>query len=60
MKQKLSTLLLGISLFSSAAILNAQVKTDYDHSANFASYKTYSGLKFRLAILCGTTESSRT
>jgi hypothetical protein len=45
MKQKLSILLLGISLFSGAATLNAQVKTDYDHSANFASYKTYSWIK---------------
>jgi hypothetical protein len=45
MKQKLSILLLGISLFSGAATLNAQVKTDYDNSANFASYKTYSWIK---------------
>ena len=45
MKQKLSTLLLGISLFSGAATLNAEVKTDFDHSANFASYKTYSWIK---------------
>jgi hypothetical protein len=45
MKQKLSIILLGISLFSGAATLNAQVKTDYDHSANFASYKTYSWIK---------------
>ena len=45
MKQKLSILLLGISLFSGAATLNAQVKTDYDHNANFTSYKTYSWIK---------------
>jgi hypothetical protein len=45
MKRKLSILLLGISLFSGTATLNAQVKTDYDHSANFASYKTYSWIK---------------
>jgi hypothetical protein len=45
MKQKLSILFLGISLFGGAAALNAQVKTDYDHSANFASYKTYSWIK---------------
>jgi len=45
MKHKISLLLLGIALFSGAASLNAQVKTDYDHSANFASYKTYSWLK---------------
>src|SRR5258708_1158485 len=45
MRQKLSLFLLGIALFSGAASLNAQVKTDYDHSANFASYKTYSWIK---------------
>jgi hypothetical protein len=45
MKQKLSVLLLGISLLSGAATLNAQVKTDYDHGANFSSYKTYSWIK---------------
>ena len=45
MKLKLSVLLLGISLFSSASSLNAQVRTDYDHSADFQSYKTYSWLK---------------
>src|ERR1700709_2404339 len=45
MKQKLSILLLGISFIGGAATLNAQVKTDYDHSANFASYKTYSWIK---------------
>jgi hypothetical protein len=37
--------LLGIASFSGAAPLNAQVKTDCDHSANFSSYKTYSWLK---------------
>ena len=45
MKQKLPILLLGISLFSGSATLNAPVKTDYDYGANFASYKTYSWLK---------------
>jgi len=45
MSQKLSLFLLGIALFSGAASLNAQVKTDYDHNANFSSYKTYSWLK---------------
>ncbi len=45
MKLRLSVLLLGFSLFSGAASLNAQVRTDYDHSANFQSYKTYSWLK---------------
>lgn len=47
MKHKVSFLflLLGIALFSGTVALNAQVKTDYDHSANFAQYKTYSWLK---------------
>jgi hypothetical protein len=45
MRQKLSLFLLGISLFSSVASLQAQVRTDYDHSANFSSYKTYSWSK---------------
>jgi len=45
MLQKLSLLLLGISLFTGTASLDAQVKTDYDHTANFATYKTYSWLK---------------
>ncbi len=45
MQPKLSILVLGVSLFSGAVSLNAQVKTDYDHSANFESYKTYSWLK---------------
>jgi hypothetical protein len=45
MKQTLSILVLGISLFGGAATLNAQVRTDYDHSAHFASYKTYSWIK---------------
>jgi Domain of unknown function (DUF4136) len=45
MLPKLSLLLLGISLFTGTASLKAQVKTDYDHTANFATYKTYSWLK---------------
>jgi hypothetical protein len=45
MRQKLFLFLLGIALFSGAVSLNAQVKTDYDHSANFSSYKTYSWMK---------------
>lgn len=45
MKHRLSVLVLGISLFSGAGSLSAQVQTDYDHSANFSSYKTYSWLK---------------
>jgi hypothetical protein len=45
MKLTLFVLILGISLFSSTAQLNAQVRTDYDHSVTFAKYKTYSWLK---------------
>lgn len=45
MKLRMSVFLLGISFLSGAVSLNAQVKTDYDHSANFQSYKTYSWLK---------------
>ena len=43
MLRKLSLLLLGISLFIGAASLNAQVKTDYDHTANFATTKPIPG-----------------
>jgi hypothetical protein len=45
MKLKLTVLLSGILFFGYAAYLNAEVRTDFDHSANFASYKTYSWLK---------------
>jgi Domain of unknown function (DUF4136) len=45
MKLTLSVLIPGFSLFSGAVSLSAQVRTDYDHSANFATYKTYSWLK---------------
>lgn len=45
MRQKVYLLLLDIALFGGAASLNAQVRTDYDHSANFSSYKTYSWMK---------------
>lgn len=46
MRQKMSLLLLIVATLSSGtANLNAQVRTDYDHSTNFASYKTYSWLK---------------
>jgi Domain of unknown function (DUF4136) len=44
-KLRLSVFLLCILLFGVAASLHAQVRTDYDHSANFHSYKTYSWLK---------------
>ncbi len=45
MKFKLFVFILGISLLNGAASLNAQVRTDYDHTANFSTYKTYSWLK---------------
>lgn len=45
MKRHAYSFLFGIVLLTGAAALNAQVKTDYDHSANFSSYKTYSWLK---------------
>ena len=32
----------GLSLVLASALLAQQVKTDYDHSANFGQYKTYS------------------
>lgn len=45
MKQRISFFLLCAALFSSAVSMSAQVHTDFDHSANFASYKTYSWMK---------------
>ena len=35
----------GLLLFSSLSALAANITTDYDHSANFSQYKTYSWLK---------------
>ena len=60
MRQKLLLFLSGIALFSGAALLNAQVKTDYGHSANFSSYKTYSWLKVESGDSLWIAESSRT
>jgi hypothetical protein len=40
--QKIVFVLIGLMLFSSGRALAQQVKTDYDRSANFAQYKTYS------------------
>src|ERR1700761_1202364 len=45
MRLKLLVIIFAISSFAGPALLNAQVHTDYDHSANFATYKTYSWLK---------------
>jgi hypothetical protein len=44
MKLNVSSLMLGVVL-SAAASLNAQVHTDFDHSASFASFRTYSWMK---------------
>ena len=40
--QKIVFVLIGLMLFSSGQASAQQVKTDYDRSANFAQYKTYS------------------
>jgi hypothetical protein len=40
--QKIVFVLIGLMLFSSGRASAQQVKTDYDRSANFAQYKTYS------------------
>jgi hypothetical protein len=45
MKLKVALFVFGVFLFAGVVSLNAQVHTDFDHSANFASYKTYSWLK---------------
>jgi len=45
MNLKISSFLLSTLLFSSTSLIGAQVHTDFDHSANFASYKTYSWMK---------------
>jgi hypothetical protein len=44
MLRKLLLLVLGTTLLSDAASVIAQVKTDYDHTVDFNSYKTYSWL----------------
>ncbi len=38
-------MLFGLLLISSIRVFGAQISTDYDHSTNFAQYKTYSWLK---------------
>jgi hypothetical protein len=40
-----SLFLFGLLLLSSFRAFGAQISTDYDHSANFSQYKTYSWLK---------------
>jgi Domain of unknown function (DUF4136) len=41
-KQHISSLLIAIFFVLTAASFGQQVKTDYDHNANFGQYKTYS------------------
>src|SRR5262245_28852158 len=38
---------LGFLLFLFTAVLAAKITTDYDHSANFSKYKTYSWLEVK-------------
>jgi Domain of unknown function (DUF4136) len=45
MKKTYSLILFGLLLLSSFHAFAAQISTDYDHSANFSQYKTYSWLK---------------
>lgn len=45
MKLNGSSLILGVVLFAAAGSLHAQVHTDFDHNANFTSFKTYSWMK---------------
>jgi hypothetical protein len=45
MKKTYFLVLLGLSLCGSLSIFAANISTDYDHSANFSQYKTYSWLK---------------
>src|SRR5216684_8051413 len=45
MKKTYLFFLFGLLLFSSLRVFGAQTSTDYDHSANFSQYKTYSWLK---------------
>src|SRR5260370_18427909 len=45
MKKAYFLFLFGLLLLSSLRVFAAQISTDYDHSANFSQYKTYSWLK---------------
>src|ERR1700689_2546192 len=45
MKKAYSLVLFWLLLCSSLRIFAANIATDYDHSANFSQYKTYSWLK---------------
>ncbi len=45
MKKFYSLVLFGLLLCGSLRVFAVDIKTDYDHSANFSQYKTYSWLK---------------
>jgi hypothetical protein len=45
MKKAYSLFLFGLLLCGSLPVFAAHIVTDYDHSANFSQYKTYSWLK---------------
>jgi hypothetical protein len=45
MKNHHSLVLTGLLLCSSLSVFAATIKTDYDHSANFSQFKTYSWVK---------------
>jgi Domain of unknown function (DUF4136) len=49
MKKAYSLVLFGLLLCSSLCVFAASIATDYDHSANFSQYKTYSWLKVQAA-----------
>jgi hypothetical protein len=49
MKKAYSLVLSGLLLCSSLSAFAASISTDYDHSANFSQYKTYSWLKVQAA-----------
>jgi hypothetical protein len=45
MKKTYALALFGLLLCNSLSLFAASISTDYDHSANFSQYKTYSWLK---------------
>jgi hypothetical protein len=47
MKNTYSLLLPALLLCGSLLVFGAQISADYDHSANFSQYKTYSWLKVK-------------
>jgi hypothetical protein len=47
MRNTYSLLLPGLLLCGSLRVFGARISTDYDHSANFSRYKTYSWLKVK-------------